>query len=197
MYGHFLRFRKTAQVTSVLGCVVIAHIVAAATAVPVTNRVGTRACFGAAVIHDFLRNIRRIKLRIFTRFVFLDFRVAPEGFAVIFVVLLAAGKKSDRSHHKMIVKHPVTGNEVTIQVTSHTNDTFTQALNETWRFTEMDKSGKILRREVEHLRMRWTFRWEMRYLFELTGFVVEEELSDFKGSPASYGREQVWIARKT
>ena len=45
------------------------------------------------------------------------------------------------------------------------------------------------------LTLRWTHRQEMRYLFELTGFEVEAEYSDFHRSPPAYGREQIWLAR--
>jgi hypothetical protein len=36
----------------------------------------------------------------------------------------------------------------------------------------------------------------MRYLFELTGFEVVGECSDFFRSPPVYGAEQLWIVRK-
>jgi hypothetical protein len=44
--------------------------------------------------------------------------------------------------------------------------------------------------------MRWTFRYEMRHLLRLCGFRVLEEYSDFRKSPPSYGKEQVWVAVK-
>ena len=44
--------------------------------------------------------------------------------------------------------------------------------------------------------MRWTYRWEMRYLLELTGFEVVAEYGDFRGSPPAYGQEQVWVCRR-
>jgi hypothetical protein len=94
------------------------------------------------------------------------------------------------------VRHPTTGNVVTAEVIRHVNDPVRQVLTEVWRFTECDAAGKILRREEETLTMRWTYRQEMGYLFELTGFAVEAEFSDFHGSPPAYGREQVWIARR-
>jgi hypothetical protein len=37
-------------------------------------------------------------------------------------------------------------------------------------------------------------RYEIRYLLELCGFAIENELSDFSGSPPAYEREQIWIA---
>jgi hypothetical protein len=53
-----------------------------------------------------------------------------------------------------------------------------------------------MRQEEEILRMRLTYRYEMRHLLELAGFEVEAEFSDFDRSPPTYGREQVWVARK-
>lgn len=44
--------------------------------------------------------------------------------------------------------------------------------------------------------MRWTYRYEMRHLLELSGFSVESESSDFLGSPPAYAREQVWVAQR-
>jgi len=37
----------------------------------------------------------------------------------------------------------------------------------------------------------------MRLLFELEGFEVDAEYSDFEGSDPVYGAEQIWIVRKT
>lgn len=94
------------------------------------------------------------------------------------------------------IRHPRSGNEVTIRVLSRRNDPLRQVLEERWEFSELDASGAILRREEEVLRMRWTYRWEMRYLLELTGFEATGEYGDFRGSPPAYGREQVWVTRK-
>jgi hypothetical protein len=69
-------------------------------------------------------------------------------------------------------------------------------LEETWRFQELNHDGALLREERETLRMRWLYRYEMRYLLELSGFEIEAEYSDFEGSPPAYGNEQVWVARK-
>ena len=44
--------------------------------------------------------------------------------------------------------------------------------------------------------MRWTYRFEMRYLLEVSGFEVTAEYSDFRGSPPQYAAEQVWVARR-
>ena len=44
--------------------------------------------------------------------------------------------------------------------------------------------------------LRWTYRWELRHLLELCGFVVEAEHSDFHGAPPAYGKELVVVARR-
>lgn len=95
------------------------------------------------------------------------------------------------------VTHPISGNKVQIEVLRRVNDPLSQCFTETWQFTEFgpDNDG-LLRQEEETLRMRWTFRYEMRHLLRLCGFRVLEEYSDFQRSPPSYGKEQVWIAVK-
>ena len=90
--------------------------------------------------------------------------------------------------------HPITGNTLTVEVLSRRNDALRQVFREHWRFTEASSTGQVLRREDEMLELRWTYRYEMRYLLELCGFAIENELSDFIGSPPAYGREQIWIA---
>jgi len=94
------------------------------------------------------------------------------------------------------VRHPTSGNMVKVEVVRHTNDPVKQVLTELWRFTEVNEAGAVLRQEEEVLTLRWTYRQEMRYLFELVGFEVEAEYSDFHGSAPAYGKEQVWVVRK-
>jgi SAM-dependent methyltransferase len=89
------------------------------------------------------------------------------------------------------------GNTVTVRALHRTNDPLTQVLSERWEFVELAPDGTPLRREEEVLRMRWTYRYEMRYLLERSGFAVEAEYSDFHRSPQRYGAEQVWVTRRT
>jgi len=91
---------------------------------------------------------------------------------------------------------PDSGHRVTRQVLRHTTDPLRQLLTQVWEFTELDDAGKALRREQETLRLRWTYRFEMRYLLEVSGFEVAAEYSDFRGSPPQYAAEQVWVARR-
>lgn len=88
------------------------------------------------------------------------------------------------------------GHLVRVTVTSRDVDPLTQVMRETWRFTETDPGGTVVRVEDEDLRLRWTYRHELRYLLALTGFNVEAEYSDFGGSPPAYGKELVVVARR-
>jgi SAM-dependent methyltransferase len=92
------------------------------------------------------------------------------------------------------VKHPVSGNTVTVEVLTRANDPLSQTLRERWRFTERTSSGAVVRQEEEILELRWTYRYEMQYLLERSGFAIEGEFSDFSGAPPAYGREQIWVA---
>jgi ubiquinone/menaquinone biosynthesis C-methylase UbiE len=75
------------------------------------------------------------------------------------------------------------------------NDLISQTFSEKLLFEVIDQSSGVVACEDTSWSLRWTFRQEMRYLLELTGFEVIEQYSDFKGSPPAYGLEQVWVAR--
>ena len=92
--------------------------------------------------------------------------------------------------------HPETGNVVSVTVLERENDHVRQRLVERWRFTESSADGTLVREEEERLELRWIFRYEMLHLLELSGFVVEAELSDYLGAPPAYGKEQIWVATR-
>jgi ubiquinone/menaquinone biosynthesis C-methylase UbiE len=94
-----------------------------------------------------------------------------------------------------LMRNPVTGHSVSVTVIERTNDHVRQHLTERWRFTETAADGATVREEDERLELRWIFRGEMRNLFALCDFVVEEEMSDYLGAPPAYGKEQIWVAR--
>ncbi|MGI8703044.1 MAG: class I SAM-dependent methyltransferase [Candidatus Limnocylindrales bacterium] len=109
---------------------------------------------------------------------------------------LVPGEQPAPSPDRGTVTHPGTGNDVTVHVIRRRNDPLRQVFEEEWEFTERGPDGAVLRRENETLAMRWTYRYEMRYLLELSGFEVVGEYSDFQGARPAYGREQVWVARR-
>ena len=89
-----------------------------------------------------------------------------------------------------------TGSRVEVEAVARTNDPLRQVMTETWRFTERGPGGTVLREEIEELVLRWTYRYELHHLLELSGFDVVDEYSDFLGSPPVYGRELVVVARR-
>ncbi len=89
-----------------------------------------------------------------------------------------------------------TGSRVEVEAVARTNDPLRQVMTETWRFTELAADGAVLREEVEELVLRWTYRYELHHLLELSGFDVVDEYSDFRRSPPVYGRELVVVARR-
>jgi len=94
------------------------------------------------------------------------------------------------------VYHPVSWNAVRIDVRERTADAVAQVFEEFWRFAECAPDGTVLREEEEVLRMRWTYRHELRHLLELAGFEFVAEYSDYLKSPPEYGKEIIVLARK-
>ena len=92
-------------------------------------------------------------------------------------------------------RHPERATPVEYSVEDRRVDPVRQVFAETWHFREMDVTGATVREEQERLQMRWAYRYEMRHLFVLSGFVVEAEYSAFDRSPPTYGREQIWVLR--
>jgi SAM-dependent methyltransferase len=88
---------------------------------------------------------------------------------------------------------PVSRRKINVEITDRSTDPVTQTFSETWRWT-VTKNGSVIQTYDDVLRLRWTYRYEMRYLLELSGFRVLREYSDFKGSASRYGAEQVWVA---
>jgi SAM-dependent methyltransferase len=91
--------------------------------------------------------------------------------------------------------HPVSGNRVLVETMERVNEPLSQTFEERWRFTEISSAGEVLRQEEEQLKLRWTFRYEMRHLVESCGFEVEAEYSDFHRTPPAYGKEQIWVLK--
>ena len=93
--------------------------------------------------------------------------------------------------------HPASGNRVTWEVTGRYPDPAGQVIVEDWTWQELASNGEPLRTDVERLILRWSTRSEMRLLFELAGLEVVAEYGDFEGGSPAYGREQVWVLRRS
>jgi SAM-dependent methyltransferase len=90
-----------------------------------------------------------------------------------------------------------TGRPVEAVVETDALDHVNQVRRELWRYRAFAADGTVAEEEMLELAIRWIFRWEMRHLLRLAGFIVEAEFSDFLGSPPAYGKEQIWIAQKS
>lgn len=93
-----------------------------------------------------------------------------------------------------VFRHPVSGRRVLWEAVDHENDPVKQHLSEIWRYTEVDDAGVVVRQELEEIRLRWTFRFELHHLLEVCGLRLLAEYSDFHRSPPAYGRELVVVA---
>ena len=94
-----------------------------------------------------------------------------------------------------VVRHPKTGNIVNIEFLERKSDMFNQTFEEHYLYSEVNFAGRVVRQQKAKLKMRWSSRQEMRHLFEICGFKVENEFSDFKKSPPAYGKEQIWVVK--
>jgi ubiquinone/menaquinone biosynthesis C-methylase UbiE len=75
-------------------------------------------------------------------------------------------------------------------------DYLNQIRRDLWRYAETDLNGALLEEATREMALRWTYRWELRHLLELCGFVVQAEYSDFHDAPPAYGKELVVVARR-
>jgi SAM-dependent methyltransferase len=94
------------------------------------------------------------------------------------------------------LKDSNTGHTVVRRALERINDPVRQLVTETYRIEELDERGIALASEESSWTLRWSTRQEMKYLFELTGFEVIAEYSDFFRAPPAYGKEQLWVLRK-
>lgn len=90
---------------------------------------------------------------------------------------------------------PTSGNRIVVWSTRRYN-LGSQLLNEDRIFEEIDAEGKVVSRSYNPLNIRFTYRYEMEHLLELTGFKVEELYGDFQRGPFRYGGQQIWVTRK-
>lgn len=91
---------------------------------------------------------------------------------------------------------PAGGRRLILKVASRSNDPVRQILREVWEFTVRDRRGRKLERCRVKLTLRWTYRFEMRYLLELCGLKPLACYGDFLDGPPRYGMEQVWVAAR-
>jgi ubiquinone/menaquinone biosynthesis C-methylase UbiE len=122
--------------------------------------------------------------------------IRPGGFAIIHMFdpnlhMLAQGGRPVTEQRKGVISATDETVEATLEQVEL--DFVQQLRKDQWRYRSFNSAGLLLEEKVFELVLRWTYRWEMRHLFELAGYTVQAEYSDFDLAPPAYGKEQVWI----
>jgi hypothetical protein len=88
------------------------------------------------------------------------------------------------------------GQRVRRRTLSRDSDPVRQTIAETFRLEVVSASGEVISESETSFTVRWACRQEMAYLFELSGFEVVEQYSDFDRAPPVYGKRQIWVVRR-
>ena len=73
----------------------------------------------------------------------------------------------------------------------------TQIMSGNWKFETLDDNGNVIEERVRPLKMRQTYRQEMKYLLELTGYeIVEVYGGYYKESGNGSAKNVIWCVRK-
>ena len=91
--------------------------------------------------------------------------------------------------------HPESGRRVVVWY-DRDYDPQLQLLEQELVFEELEPDGAVCSRSSRRLTLRHSHRWEMEYLLERCGFVVEALYGDFYGGEYPGFGDQVWVARK-
>ena len=76
-------------------------------------------------------------------------------------------------------------------------DPKTQIMSGKWKFETLDDSGNVIEERVRPLKMRQTYRQEMKYLLELTGFEIVNIYGGYRKESADEQTHNViWCVRK-
>jgi hypothetical protein len=94
------------------------------------------------------------------------------------------------------VVEPASGQLIRRRTLTRDNDPVRQTIAETFRLEVVGRSGEVIAQTETSFAVRWACRQEMAYLFELSGFEVVEQYSDFNCAPPAYGKRQIWVVRR-
>ena len=76
-------------------------------------------------------------------------------------------------------------------------DPCTQVMSGSWKFETLDGAGNVTCERVRPLRMRQTYRQEMKYLLELCGYEIVNVYGGYRGESAEgSARNVIWCVRK-
>ncbi len=73
----------------------------------------------------------------------------------------------------------------------------TQVMSGNWKFETLDNNGEIIETRIRPLKMRQTYRQEMKYLLELTGYEIVNVYGGYhKETADSFAKNVIWCVRK-
>ena len=76
-------------------------------------------------------------------------------------------------------------------------DPYTQIMSGNWKFETLDDSGAVIEERARPLKMRQTYRQEMRYLLELTGYEIINVYGGYhKESGDGSAKNVIWCVKK-
>ena len=75
-------------------------------------------------------------------------------------------------------------------------DPSNQLINRVWQFAEYDRENRKVTETEVPLRMRYTYRQEMKYLLELTGFRIEHLYGSYDKRETVYPSGLVWVVTR-
>lgn len=92
-------------------------------------------------------------------------------------------KTSDSDYHLRLEYLNKDGNPEKIY-NAISYDPVSQIMSGNWKFETYDREGNVINERIRPLRMRQTYRQEMRWLCELSGFEVVDILDGYAGAKA-------------
>ena len=111
------------------------------------------------------------------------------------VRLLAAGRWSRPLREHEDIRHPRTGNRLTVREDFRC-DLERQLVDGAFDYDEVDAAGGVVATTHSPLTLRYVFRYEMEHLLARAGFAVQALFGDFQRGPFRAGGEQIWVARR-
>ena len=76
-------------------------------------------------------------------------------------------------------------------------DPYTQIMSGNWKFETLDEKRAVIGERVRPLKMRQTYRQEMKYLLELTGYEIVNVYGGYnKESGDGSAKNVIWCVRK-
>lgn len=76
-------------------------------------------------------------------------------------------------------------------------DPYTQIMSGNWKFETLDDNGVVIEERIRPVKMRQTYRQEMKYLLEITGYEIVNIYGGYnKESAENFASNVIWCVKK-